>query len=530
MNRPSPGLVTLLPSLVREAKRRMLPLAGIFAVVALGALVVGMILPKTWECSAVLVPDTASIKSLVDHGGGAGAENRLAMMVQAVQTRRIRHEILEHGGWLKGHLSPQDEERLLNKLRSSLRVENVRDMIRVSYRDNDAKRTFALTQKMVEVLVREAANAKETASRETYEFIERQVKDYGSELTVVHDKLLAYYRSQGIVSPASDSSAAPKDPQAADRRDGTTRRAASATPEEIARLRDEEATLTAQLSRPRVPVSPESRRAEENLRARIEQMRLEYEHLVNAYTDSHPDVIRKGRDLESARQDLRRLEAAHADSEKARAATSALDEEVARAARARLDEVRANLAAAGAPPSRSGGRGRRLSQRASVAESDLDPEMRRVGQDSKLSELLRRYETTRDVYQDLLKKREAARLSLNLDVERSNVILKVQEPPAMPVIASGLRVMHKSIIGLVLALAVPLGLLVAMISFDGRVRGADQIERYAKVPVLVSIPFALSAEEQGRMRMHKVLTFILLSCVLAAYAVAYFLNQTKVSG
>jgi hypothetical protein len=98
----------------------------------------------------------------------------------------------------------------------------------------------------------------------------------------------------------------------------------------------------------------------------------------------------------------------------------------------------------------------------------------------------------------------------------------------MPVIASGLRVMHRSLIGLVLAAAVPLGLLVALVSFDGRVRSPDLIERLARVPILVTIPNAPSTKERGRARLRRVFSMILIAGVFAAYVVAFVLNQTKV--
>ena len=99
----------------------------------------------------------------------------------------------------------------------------------------------------------------------------------------------------------------------------------------------------------------------------------------------------------------------------------------------------------------------------------------------------------------------------------------------MPVIASGLRVMHKSIIGIALAALVPLGVLFAIVSLDGRVRSAEQIERLARVPILVSIPYAPSGEEHGRTRMRMVLSVILIASVFAAYVVAFLLTKAKVS-
>jgi len=528
MSSPALSLGIILRSVMREAVRRLLLVAMLFSAVASGTLVIGLLLPKTWECSALLVPDPTTIKHLMEgRAAGVNAENQLATTIQAVQTRKNMQEVLAFGGWLTGKQSPQEEELLLAQLRSRLHVENARNtMIRISYRDKDPKRTFLITNKVVESMIREAANANETSSRETYEFVERQVKEYGDELASAHEKLLAYYRSQGApgATPESDG---PAQEVPAGRRDTGSSQSARLSLEDLARLRAEESTLAAQLARARPAAPGESRRAEEQLRARVEQLRLEYEHLANTYTERHPDVVRKANDLEAARQDLRRLEAARVDNDRAEAATSALDEQVARAARVRLEEVRALIAqGSGRSPRR---RPSTTARSSPVTDTNLaDPDMRHVGQDSKLSELLHRYEATRDVYEDLLKKRETARLSLNFEVERSSVTLRVQEPATMPVIASGLRVMYKSLIGLVLAAALPLGLLFALVSFDGRVRSTEQIERLARVPILVTIPYVPSDEGRGRARLRKVLSLLLVAGVFAAYVVAFVLTRNKV--
>ena len=519
------GFGSLPRSLLREARRRIVLVSSLFTVVASGALAVGLLLPKTWECSAVLVPDSTAIKPLMEgRMGGLASDTQLAVIIQAVQTRKIMHEVLAFGGWLKPKLLPEQEELLLAKLRSQLHIESTREaMIRISFRDEDPKRTFLITNKMVEILIREASKAKETSSRETYEFIERQVKEYRDELAVAHDKLLAYYRSQGAPAAATETEG-PTEETSAQRR-GTSARMSA---EQVAKLRAEEATLMAQLARARAtsPSSSESRHAEEQLRARVEQMTFDYERLAGTYTERHPDVVRKKQDLEMLSAELRRLEEVRQESEQAGAATSTLDNEVTHAARSRLDEVRALLGSASRHvPHR---RPSSPATPAPVADMRLDPDMKTVGQDSKLSELLRRYEATRDVYQDLLKKRETARLSMDLDVERSSVIFRVQEPPTMPVIASGLRVMHKSLIGIALATLVPLGMLFAMVSFDGRVRSAEQIERLARVPILVSIPYAPSGEELRRNRMKRILSVILFASVFAAYVIAYWVTRAKV--
>ncbi|HVU53020.1 MAG TPA: hypothetical protein VHL80_20195, partial [Polyangia bacterium] len=233
---------------------------------------------------------------------------------------------------------------------------------------------------------------------------------------------------------------------------------------------------------------------EEQARLRVAQAQSDLDRLRATFTDEHPDVRKARRDLEVAKAELERTEEARVEVEKARAQTARLDDEVAQAARARLAEVQAKIAAAtGRPLRRSGGT--LLASRAVVEDADKDPEMRGVGQDTKQSELFRVYDSTREVYQDLLKRRENARVSMDLDAEHRGFTMRVQEEAEVPATASSLRLMHFAIIGLVLAVLIPLGLVFAIVKLDRRVRTAQQVERLAHVPLLVSIP-----DEPGRPR------------------------------
>ena len=58
----------------------------------------------------------------------------------------------------------------------------------------------------------------------------------------------------------------------------------------------------------------------------------------------------------------------------------------------------------------------------SIAESMLNEELHRSGRiadsESALAELTRDYEVNRDIYQDLLRRRENARVSMELDREK----------------------------------------------------------------------------------------------------------------
>jgi len=506
-------------SLVKEGKRRILTLTAIFSVVAVATLGIGIFMPKRWESSTVLIVEGDSIIKPLMEGRfvTTSIADQTVIVNELVLSRRVLREIAAFGGW-GGRQSPQDEERMLARLRSRIRIDNLRQgMVRITYNDTDPRRTFEIANKLAEIYVRESTASNERESREAYEFIAKQVKEYEVKLTDAHGKVLAYYKSQnsGLPLPEENAPAVPAVPGG----EKTTK----ISPDELAALRAEEATLTAQLGRPRTPTPApvESAESEQQYRLRVNQSQADLDRLLSMYTDEHPDVKRARRTLAAATADLHRVEEARKARETAASMTSTLDAEVTRVAQGRLDEVQRLISAA------TGIRRRPTSPvRLAAAPTPPDSELKGVGQDTTLSELLRRYEATRDVYQDLLKRRENARVSMDLEIQRRDFSVRVQEPAEMPVTSTSLRLMHISAIGILLGIAVPLAVLMAIVRLDPRVRSASQIERLVKVPLLATIPYAASRAEKSGNR--GLLVVVMLAGVFAVY-VAVFLIKLKAS-
>jgi polysaccharide chain length determinant protein (PEP-CTERM system associated) len=518
MSGPAP--LEILGLLMKEGRRRMLLVSGLFSAVALVALFVGMSMPKKWEASATLLAEDSNIiKPLMDgRAVTTNAGDQTAVVTQIVLSRRIMKEVLEFGGWLSPPPAPQPDPRALEqtvtRLRSHVRIDSPRDgLIRIGFTDSDQHRVYKVANRLAEIYVREANDSKERESREAFDFIDAQAKEYGDKLTEVHQKVLAYYK--GLEAPAVVNVVDPEQPV---RPKGSI--------EQLASLRAEEATLVAQLEKLHAPIKTNAVQAqtEERARARVQDLQAQLDRLQVSYTDDHPDVRRLKKELEGAQDALARAEEAAHGREKMAEATSALDSEMTAAARGQLESVRAKIAALG------GRTPRHHSSSAAVAAAELrvDPDMRGVGQDAKLSELLRQYESTRDIYQDLLKRRENARVSMVLDAEGRGLALRVQEAAEMPVIPSSLRLMHLTMIGLVLAAMIPIGLLFAIVSLDRRVRDPQQITRAARVPLLVSINYSPARRQMSRDRKRKLLAAAMIGGTFAVY-VAVFIIKLKTS-
>jgi polysaccharide chain length determinant protein (PEP-CTERM system associated) len=516
MSSPAPSIRDLFGLVVKEGRPHLLMLAMLFSVISLGALAVGMILPKRWNASTVLLAESSNILQPLMEGRAVttGISDQTAIVTQIVLSRRILREIVAFGG-MRQPSNAKEEELQLEQLKSRIRIDSPRkEMIRISFSGADPKQVYQITNRLAEIYVRESTAAKERESREAFDFIAKQVKEYGDKLAAAHEQVLAYYVGQESGRGTSDrthipSPGAPGAPQL------------KISPEELAGLRAEEALLTARLGRrPAAAPRTDAPQVEEQARSRANQLQQELDRLETSYTDEHPDVKRVKRSLATAKEELHVAEQARIARERASVAAAAAEDEVTPAARARLEEVQRKIAAA---------TGRRRpattpSGRSPTVEATIDPEMRGVGHDTTLSELLRRYEATRDVYQDLLKRRENARVSMDLDAEHRGLTLRIQERAEIPVIPSSMRVLHFGVIGLVLGVLVPLALLLAIIRLDPRVRSPWQIQRFAHVPLLVRIPYAEAPHEKSRHRNRRVLAALMVAGVFAVYATFFLIN------
>lgn len=517
--------------LVREGKKRILLMTSILSVVSLIGLVVALTMPKKFDASTLLIIDNSQ-KPLATETRQTPGNEQAAITLQLMEGHKIPRELLLFGGWVQPppapQLDPREEARLISALRAHIKIDNPKEgMIRIAYTDSDPDRTYKIANKLAEIYIRESGEAQVRESREAFEFIDKQVKEYAEKLGTYHQQVLAHYRRQDLPPGPDEKNALPALPTVNPARPHNTAK----TEDELAGLRAEKAALEAQLAQKpagggAANAPPVDTRNLEQLRQRVATLQTELDRLQSTYTDQHPDVKRVKRELAAAKEELKVVEDAHtAQSQEAKNA-AALDDDLRRAAQVRLDEVNKRIATLTNTPVPPSVIGQKPKPASSANPNQLpDPELRGIGQDTTLAELLRRYEATRDVYQELLKKRETARVNLDLATQRGST-LRVQEPAERPMTASGMRLSHYCMIGLVLALLIPIGVLFAIVRLDRRVRTPHQIEFYAKVPLLVSIaPAPIVDKEKSKQKSHRVIAVLMLFGVAVIYVVVFILKQ-----
>ena len=499
----SASALALYPLIKEEFRRRSVMLIGVFAAIALAALVMGILLPKKYTASTTILVEQGNIIGPLMEGRAVptGVTNRAGIAKEVAFSRKVMGEILQTGGWLARDPDPLAQEKLIEQIRDRTRISNPREnLIEIAYTDSEPQRAFEVTRRFADLVIQESLATKERESRQAYEFIDSQVSQYHSKLTEAEAKLEQYRRNNPDARAGTEADV--------NARIGELRRQVETSRMDLLDLRSQEGALQSQLSGESEISAVQTRSGQ--FRARLAELQTERDRLLLTDTEQHPDVVRAQHQIRDLEEDLRR-EDTRQESRMAQSPgaldSSATFNPLYTELRSKLAEARRRSAATAA--------------RVAMAESLLAQELARSGRiaasESSLSELTRDYEVNRDLYQDLLKRRENARVSMNLDAEHRGLSFRIQEPAAMPLQPSGLRLLHVASAGLALAAVAPLLLLFTLLKVDPRVRAPIQIERQSGLPVLGTVPTFMTRPRRARSARKIALATMLFLLVPIAY-------------
>ncbi|MEO6927243.1 MAG: XrtA system polysaccharide chain length determinant [Rhodanobacter sp.] len=512
MSEEANPLLAALPVLWIEAKRRRIVLAIIFASIALLALVVGVNWPRRYDASVTILAQSNSIITPLMEGAASatGTANRAGIANAVIFSRKVMQQVLVAGGWMASHPSPVEQDKLTQEIKSRTVVKISRDnLITISYHDRDARRAYEVTQAFGQLFISESLASKKKESRDAFDFIDSQVEAYRKKLTDAEDKLKDYRNANADARPGSEADTNASISQ--------LRNLIETAHMDLMEKRSQAASLQSQLSGESEVSSVqtssgiyESQLAE--LQSKLDKLRL-------TYTDQYPDVVRTRHQIEDLRQllsraDQQKQQAPRAIGDSVNSTSAVQFNPLYQQMRGQLTTLRSDIAATTA----------RLAAAQTRLESGLDRSKRIANSEAVTAELTRDYTVNRDVYQDLLKRRESARVSMNLDADQDGPSFVVQNPAVMPLVPSGLRFMHFGIAGIFAALAIPFGLLFGVARFDPRVRSVEQLQISTGLPVLASVPFYPTPSDHRRERRRNVALVLIVLTAVLAYVVLFWLK------
>lgn len=503
---------------IREVKRNKTHIAIAFAVISILILCVGIVWPNRYSSVALIFAEEQSVINPLMEGRAATATNqrdRVSIARELLFGQKIMDQILRETGLINDSTHPVERERIIESLQGSTEISRSGgNLIKIEYRNSDPERAYTIAKRLSELFIEGSVQARQHEAAEAFNFINTQVSEYHKKLTEAEENLKDFRSDNVNITPGNETEVGG--------RINTLRLRIEQAQLELREAEIKQKTLEDQLSGEAETTSVLTR--EGQYRTRIAELQQELDTLRLTYHDTYPDIVRIKHQIEDLKEAIanerRRIEAAK---NAPRGSAPRVDENVAlsplyQQLRTELSQTKTLIATL-----RS-----RINENQSILNQELGRARRMHGAEAALAELTRDYNVNREIYQDLLKRRENARVTMNLGLQEQGPSLRIQEPARMPVKPSGLRFLHFIMGGLVLGIVLPLAVIYAIIMFDPRIRSEAVITENLKLPVLAAIPRLESPEEKQDTQAEYRKILIIGISTMAIYLILSLLKINKV--
>ena len=486
-----------------------------FVIISLGFLGAGLVIPKKYSATATILVDSSNIIRPLTEGVAAPTDvrNYARIAEELINSRKVIDDVARDSGLTDETQSAFEQEVIKEKLREAIDVSSVgSNLIKITYKDVIPERAANVVNGLARMFVLEGATFKDRESRSAFEFIDKQVKEYHDKLVEAERKLKELRSNNLDAQPGSEASIQARINELQGRYERTKLELAEAKIryQSVKRQLEGESAVAVSLSR------------EGQYHNRIIALQQELDSLRLRYKDDHPDVVRTRHQIEDLQEAIRKeVEAREAAKRSGRKMVIDNNELISNPL---YQQLRSQLSAA---ETQIETLQTRLRETKALLAKEQDRGRRLHESEAALAEFTRDYEVNRDIYQQLLTRRERARVSMNLDVEGEGINFRVHESATIPVKPVGLRFMHFMIAGLVLGIAIPIGLVYAKIQIDPRVRFPSLISARAGLPVVAEVPHLATMEELSRRRVGGRMMIILVIIVLGVYGYIGWLKMTR---
>ncbi|MBB5320711.1 XrtA system polysaccharide chain length determinant [Marinobacter oulmenensis] len=475
----------------------------VFMLVTAGVLAFGYVMPKQYTSEAVLYADQSSILQPLLAGQAEVTQiERLNEAREMLQSRSFLEQIGVDTGLMSGVDSDAVKSATIARLRQQIRMRVTSgSFLELRYTSPDAEESFRVLSAVLNRFIERTVRKKRSESQGAFEFIDSQVQAYQRQLEDAEQRLKEFKSGN----------------QEGTERSALTRIETLRQEIENLKLEIQQSEAEIQLRRNqlaqeepvrRVTVDPGKSSAER----RLASLRQELDSLLLRFHEKHPDVV-------SVKSQIADLEAqADSPDEGSRegAVTEVMENPVYENLKIELSESTTRLAV----------QKKRLASLENLLQDAFQRSEKVAENQAELAELTRDYDVTRGVYEDMLQRREKARLSMTLDVQGEGISYRIQEPATYPTSWDGLQLYQFGIAGPFLGSASVLGLLGMLVMFDQRIRSprALQLALPENVPVLTSIPRYRSTWRDRLLRREVLVPLLVLAVFMAGYLAVLVFN------
>ncbi|MEP0002473.1 MULTISPECIES: XrtA system polysaccharide chain length determinant [Marinobacter] len=485
--------------IVREVRSRKWLALLMFVVVSFSVLAAGFLWPYKYQSQVVIFVDDRNIIQPLMEGRAVATKvsEKVSAARELLGSRSVLEDIAmdtEIYGENAGNIGPEALEGRINGLRYSMSVVPRGDnYFSISYSSSSPLKTFRVAQKLGQAFIEENAKRKREESRSAYDFIDKQVKSYEQQIAAV-EKRLKQFLSENVDGTEADANSRLSNLQSR---------------LELAQLEKEELETRAQaLERELRGVDRTLRqgRTVDSYHERINSMEEQLDSLRLRYHDTYPDIVILREQLQELRKQ-REQALAEQDVSNDSGGNESVPNPVYQEVRSKLVTTNTDIETVET---------RISSIQRLIAEQKQ--RMERIQENkAQYSELTRDMEVNKEIYNDLLQRREKARVSMHLDIEGQGLNYKINEAAQYPTSPTGPKFSMFAMAGLLLGAVAPFGAIAGLLQVDPRIRSREQLEDVLDIPVLEHLPEVRTPFEKRRDRKVTVAVVVMAILVATAY-------------
>jgi polysaccharide chain length determinant protein (PEP-CTERM system associated) len=480
----------------------------VFILVTSGVMAYGHVMPKQYTSEAVLFADQSNILQPLLRGQAEVTQvDRINEAREMLQSRSFLEQVGLDTGLITGAETDESRNGIIGSLRNSVRMRVTnRSFLELRYTSDNPDKSFRVLSAVINRFVERTVRKKRAESQGAFDFIDSQVKSYQRQLQEAEDRLKVFKANNQDGSEQSVRS-----------RIESLRQNIESLELEIEQSESEVRLTRQQLANEepvrRITLDPGKSSAERRLANAYQEL----DSLLLRYHERHPDVV----SIQDQIEDLKAQVASDGGGNRDGQVTEVMENPVYENLKIQLSESTTRVA----------GQKKRLASLQQLLEGAFERSERVAENQAELSELTRDYDVTRGVYEDMLQRREKARLSKTLDVQGEGVSYKIQEPASYPTTWDGLQVYQFGLAGPFLGSATVLGLLTMLVMLDQRVRSsrALQLALPEKIPVLTTIPHYRSSWKDRFLRKDILFLLFVLIVFMGAYLGLLMLSITDMT-
>lgn len=476
----------MLSRLATVWRRKWLVLGVSWIICLLGWGVV-FLLPSQYRSQALVYIDTDTLLGplLKNLTVGNDVQHQVPLIQRTLLSRPNLYKVAVATDLALDLRSPVDEVNLYEKMerRAQISAQGA-NLFAISYTDNDPVLARNIVQALLSVLVDNSNVQNRSEMEKALGFIEKQIATYEQKLRGIEQRIAEFKRQNVDVLVSSDSNMSG--------RKDAARAAVGKAEGEIAELQARRDLLSQQIKTipqflnvdngPQVVVQNEPRLTRVvELQRRLDALRLQY-------TDRHPDVIAVQRQFDEVASQVKGTQKDGSETPRHR---SQLSNAVYEQMQMRIFDAEQQLALA---------KNHLSVAQAGQAQIDIqaaaNPTM--VAQ---YIDLTREYDVLKKQYDELLVRREAARMSQAVENTSQKIQFRVVEPPSIPAKPSGpLRPLFLAAV-LMGSMLVGTGLAFLFDRVEVPVTSSDVLTRRSAFPVLGTVSFVRTPRDNRHERL-----------------------------